>query len=128
MRLCKAAESGILSFSFIADVEREIVFVDLFYSECYGEKWEELLLRNDRDTKKNKLGLTLRDYQSSLNMLFAKWAKNDNLELYKYNTRKAGIVDHNNIQYTTADRLHLTKYSYALYGNDMADFLVKKVF
>ena len=106
----------------------KVVFVDLFYSECYGEKWEELLLRNDRDTKKNKLGLTLRDYQSSLNMLFAKWAKNDNLELYKYNTRKAGIVDHNNIQYTTADRLHLTKYSYALYGNDMADFLVKKVF
>lgn len=106
----------------------KVVFVDLFYSESFGENREELILRNDRDTKKNKLDLTIQDYQRSLNTLFAEWARNDDLELYKYNTRKAGIVDHNNIQYTTADRLHLTKYSYALYGNDMADFLVKKVF
>ena len=106
----------------------KVVFVDLFYSESFGENREELILRNDRDTKKNKLDLTIQDYQRSLNTLFAEWARNDDLELYKYNTRKAGIVDHNNIQYTTADRVHLTKYSYALYGNDMADFLVKKVF
>lgn len=102
----------------------KVVFVDLFYSERFGYQGNDLKDRLNRDTTKNKLGYTLKTYQNAINDQYSKWASNKNLKLYKYKTRDANIVNTNNILYMTPDRLHFTRYSYALYGNSMAEFIL----
>lgn len=101
-----------------------VVFVDLFYSE----RATDLKVRTNRDVTENRRGYTLADYQQALDEIYAKWAADDALSLYKYETRSADIVNHDNIAYTTADNTHCTKYVYALYGNDIARFLEENVF
>lgn len=102
----------------------KVVFVDLFYSERCLDK----TVREDRDTTENAKGYTLTDYQDALNSIYDSWAQDPELSLYRYKTRDADIVNKSNIRYMTPDNLHFTKYAYALYGNSIAEFLMKEVF
>lgn len=101
----------------------KVVFMDLFYSNSKSPYYKTL----NRDTSPNSIGLTLADYQKELDKQFNKWSKSD-LKLFKFKTRSYNIVNANNCKYTTADNLHLTKFSYTQYGNALAKFLVENVF
>ena len=101
----------------------KVVFVDLFYSDRASVSVERL----DRDVTPNKNGLTLMDYQSAINAQMQKWKK-AGLKVYNFKTRSYNLVTKANCPYSTADNLHLTKFTYAQYGNAIAQFLVRNVF
>ena len=122
-RIMKAIECSSKQREEAGEEKIKVVFVDLFYSERCLDKTR----RMNRDETKNGEGLTLADYQNALDSLYDIWAMNDSLTLYRYKTRDAGIVDHNNITTMTPDNLHFTKYAYALYGDSMAEFLLENV-
>lgn len=104
----------------------QVVFVDLFYSDrTYTSNYAQ---RTNRDITPNKIGLTLTDYQRTLDKQYEKWSADPTLRLFHFETRKYGIVDSSNCPYRASDNLHFTKYAYALYGNALADFLREYVF
>ena len=104
----------------------KVVFVDLFYSDRTNDNTK----RVNRDVTKNKIGLTLMDYQQALWDMYEKWQNQTvgNLTFYNFKTRSYNIVTQENCPYTSSDNLHFTKFTYGQYGNAFAQFLVDEVF
>ena len=99
----------------------QVVAMSIFYSDRakapYGTP-------TNRDTTKNSIGLTLKDYQTELNYLNSQWKKSAAMKVWEYDTRSVGILNSKTCPYATADNLHLTKYSYARYGNSISNYMM----
>ncbi|OEC97284.1 MULTISPECIES: SGNH/GDSL hydrolase family protein [Methanobrevibacter] len=102
----------------------KVIFVDL----CYSDRAYDKTIKENRDVTKNKIGLTLNDYQNALNKQYNKWKNNNFLTLYNFKTRDYNIVNQENCPYTTSDNLHFSKFTYGQYGNAFASFLKENIF
>ena len=96
----------------------KVVFVELFYSDRTGPHMYEI---HNRFKTKNRIGLTLTDYQNSLNAQAEKW-KEKGLDIYNFDTTK--FVDENTCKYNTSDNLHMNRFTYTQVGNDLAQFML----
>ena len=101
----------------------KVVSVGLFYSN------RTLPLRklHNRNVTRNKHGYTLKDYQHEIDALNKEWAKSPVLDIYYYDSQKCNIVNKKNCSYMSADNLHYTKFTYGLYGNSIANFLLSNI-
>ncbi|MCR4869560.1 MAG: SGNH/GDSL hydrolase family protein [Lachnospiraceae bacterium] len=98
----------------------QIVLPDLFYSD----RTTRFDIRNNRFKKKNGIGLTLKDYQKAIDTIRKKYTKKG-LAIHRFRTQH--IITHVNCPVATADNLHMTKTTYARYGNELSAFLIKNV-
>lgn len=118
----------------------KVVAVDLFYSDrTYGNGSNCYPLTN-RYVTENKTsqvknlgegGHTLTYYQECLDTLNDIWSENSSyIKVYKYHGSgiNSTIANSENCRYNASDNLHFTKYVYGQFGNDMADFMMNKVF
>lgn len=110
----------------------KLVFMNLFYSNRVGDRYSETI---NRFTYSNEIGLTLSDYQKSINELVKSYQsyykstydESDNDEyVMQFNTEK--YVNQATCQYKTSDNLHMTKNTYAEIGNDLSEYLIDNVF
>ena len=104
----------------------QVVSMSMFYSDRVKSSMSPYYIPANRDVTKNSLGLTLKDYQNELDYLNDAWKDTAAFKLYQYDTRAAGILDGSTCAVATADNLHLTKNSYARYGNSISDFMISK--
>lgn len=95
----------------------KVVFVDLFYSD---RTYDYSKLTN-RFVTKNKIGLTLEDYQKNINSLIEKHKK-DGMDIYQFETDK--LINQENCPYVSSDNLHMTRYQYTQIGNALSEFLI----
>ena len=96
----------------------KVVFIDLFYSD----RTYNYSQRTNRFITKNKIGLTLTDYQLDLNQLINKY-KQEGMDVYQYaNT----TINEDNCPYMTSDNLHMSKYGYTQIGNELTHYLLKQ--
>lgn len=93
-----------------------IVFVDLFYSHRAG------LVFGDRFVKKNRIGLTLTDYQNNILKLICKYRK-EGIKAYRFTH---DIVNGQTYRSMSTDDIHMTKVVYARIGNLLSDFLIDR--
>lgn len=98
----------------------KVISIGLFYSNRTG-KSSKIASRN---TTKNALGYTLLDYQAEMKALNKIWADSPVLDVLFYDSQKTGIVVNKNCRYRSVDNLHFTKYTYSLYGDSIADFML----
>ena len=98
----------------------KVVLPDLFYSD----RTTRLDKRTDRFKTKNSIGYTLRDYQKAIDRMRKKYKKKG-LLIYRYDT--SHIVTRKNCPLSTADNLHLTKTTYARYGNKLSRYLIRHI-
>lgn len=96
----------------------KVVFVELFYSDRTDPHMYEI---HNRFKTKNRIGLTLTDYQNSLNAQANKW-REKGLDIYNFDTTK--FVDENTCKYNTSDNLHMNRFTYTQVGNDLAQFMI----
>ena len=102
----------------------QVISMSMFYSDRLKKNFN---IPSSRDTTPNSLGLTLQDYQAELDYLNSVWSDSSAMKVWKYDTRSAGILDSNTCPTVTADNLHLTKYSYARYGNSISSFMMQNI-
>lgn len=98
----------------------KIVMPDLMYSD----RCTSFEHRQSRFATKNAIGYTLKSYNSAKNNIIRKYRK---LGLKVYRFRTSSFVNEKNCPYTTADNLHMTKYTYAKMGNALTRYLVNTV-
>ena len=98
----------------------KVVPISLFYSERTSPYYEV----NNRNITKNKLGYTMLDYQAEMDAINAEWAKSPVLEFYRYDSQATNIVNSENCRHRASDNLHYSKYTYGLYGDDIARFMI----
>ena len=115
----------------------KVISLSMFYSDRTKRPY---YVKTNRDTTKNSIGATLKDYQKELNNLNSIWNNSAALDVYAYDTRGAYRLstDSNKkeyllnnseaCQYRTADNLHLTKYTYSQYGNSLGTFMIDNCF
>ncbi|RGD74381.1 SGNH/GDSL hydrolase family protein [Anaerofustis stercorihominis] len=95
----------------------KIVFTDLYYSNR-TDNYSELI---NRFKTKNKIGLTLTDYQNDINNLIDNY-KSKGLDVYQFHTKN--IVTEESCPYKTSDNLHMTRTTYSEIGNKLSKFLI----
>lgn len=95
----------------------KIVFVDLFYSD----RTYDYAQLTDRRFTKNKIGLTLTDYQNSIDSLVEKY-RQSGMDVYQFETDH--IVTKENCPIATSDNLHMSRYTYGQIGNQFSSFLI----
>ena len=100
----------------------QVVSMSMFYSDRAKAPYKN---KTDRNTTKNSLGLTLKDYQAELDALNSAWSGSAALSVYRYDTQNRGLLGKKTCPYMTADNIHLTKYTYAQYGNDLSSFMMQ---
>ena len=98
----------------------KVVSIGLFYSNRTGTSPRI----SSRNTTKNALGFTLLKYQAEMKALNNVWANSPVLDVYFYDSQATGIVSDKNCKYRTVDNLHFSRYTYGLYGDSMADFMI----
>ena len=98
----------------------KVINVSLFYSERTNP-YNEV---HNRNTTKNALGYTMLDYQAEMDAINAEWAKSPVLEFYRYDSQKTNIVNSSNCRHMASDNLHYSKYTYGLYGDSIAQFMI----
>ncbi len=99
----------------------QVVAMSIFYSDRAKSPY---YVPTNRDKTPNSLGLTLKDYQAELDQLNAAWAGSAGMKVYTYDTRGEGILNSKTCPYATADNLHLTKATYARFGNSLSNFMM----
>lgn len=97
-----------------------VVMPDLFYSD----RCRNFTRKQSRFRTKNGLGYTLLTYSRAGHEIEKKFRERGMI-IYRFRT--SGFVNEKNCPYTTADNLHMTRYTYEKIGNSLTDFLVKKV-
>lgn len=126
IREFNGAINKVMSYVKKANVERnkegkkaiKIVFVDLFYSD----RTNNYAQKTNRFVTKNKIGLTLTDYQNDINALVKKY-KQEGLDVYQFATDD--LINQKNCPYVASDNLHMTRYAYGQIGNKLSDYLIK---
>ena len=98
----------------------KVVSIGLFYSNRTGTSPRI----SNRNTTKNTLGYTLLKYQAELKALNNVWTNSPVLDVYFYDSQATGIVSDKNCKYRTVDNTHFSRYTYGLYGDSMADFMI----
>ncbi len=98
----------------------KVLSIDMLYSNRYRPANE---IHNRNETK-NRLGYTQLDYQNEMNVLNKAWGKSPVLNVYRYQSQSAGILDGSNCSYRSADNLHLTRYTYGMYGDSISGFMI----
>ena len=99
----------------------KVVSIGLFYSDRTYPYYKV----TNRNITRNRIGLTLPDYQKEMDYLNAQWAKSPVLDVYSYDSQAAGIVDSSNCGTMSSDNLHFSKFTYGLYGDNIADFMIQ---
>lgn len=97
-----------------------VVMPDLFYSDrcrSFGK-------RQNRFVTRNGIGYTLRVYRRAEHSIADRYRKKG-MKIYRFRTDR--YVNEKNCPYTTADNLHMTRYTYEKIGDSLAAFLVKRV-
>lgn len=98
----------------------KIVMPDLIYSD----RCNNFTIRQSRFKTKNAIGFTLKDYERARNSVIERH-KSQGLKIYRFHTKS--FVDQKNCPYSTADNLHMTRYTYEKMGDSLTRFLVEKV-
>lgn len=96
----------------------KVVFVDLFYSD----RTYDYSQRTNRFVTKNKIGLTLSDYQNNIDKLVKKY-QSEGMEIYQFETKN--LINEKNCPYVASDNLHMTRYLYTQIGNSLSEYLIK---
>ena len=103
----------------------KVVLFDITFSNRVSSH----ILKHNRDTTQDSLGLTLRDYQRALNNVWQTRASSSDpfcgLQFYHYRTRSYGILKKSNCDLWSSDNLHPTKKAYAEYGSSLAQFMIE---
>lgn len=95
----------------------KVVFVDLFYSD----RTYDYSQKTNRFITKNKIGLTLTDYQNNINDLVKEY-KTQGIDVYQFHDT---YINEDNCPYTMSDNLHMNRYAYAKIGNNLAKYLIE---
>ena len=99
----------------------KVVYLSIFY----GRKIESGYLdTSGRYDTVNEIGLTLQDYEDSLEDMMEEF-KAAGHEVYRFDTKD--YVNEDNWELTTADSLHLTREAYARIGSGLAAMLLDQV-
>ena len=98
----------------------KVIMPDLMYSD----RCTSFEHRQDRFRTKNALGYTLTSYNKARNNVLKKYRRQG---LHVYNFRTSSFVNEKNCPYTTADNLHMTKYTYEKMGDALTRYLVNTV-
>ncbi|MCC2864710.1 hypothetical protein LK494_02100 [Anaerovorax odorimutans] len=100
----------------------KVVFVDLFYSD----RTHDYAQLTNRFVTKNKIDLTLTDYQNDIDQLVKKYQNDPNygLDIKQFST--AEFVTQSTCPYVTSDNLHMTRFTYTQIGNKLSKFLINE--
>lgn len=96
-----------------------VIMPDLFYSDRCGGAYT---MKKSRYSTKNSIGYTLKNYNDAKNKILEIY-KNKGLKVVDFKT--SSFVNQNNCPYSTADNLHMTKYTYEKIGNALAETIIK---
>lgn len=97
--------------------EIKIVFIDLFYSD----RTYDYSQKTNRFETKNKIGLTLTDYQNDIDKLVKNY-KSKGLKVYQYDNT---TINTDNCPYMTSDNLHMNRFAYTQIGNEFTKYLIE---
>ncbi|MGN0241500.1 MAG: SGNH/GDSL hydrolase family protein [Candidatus Weimeria sp.] len=95
-----------------------VIMPDLFYSD----RCTSFTHRMSRYSTKNSIGYTLKNYNDAKNRILNIYKKKG-LRAVRFKT--SSFVNQKNCPYTTADNLHMTKYTYEKIGNALADVIIR---
>ena len=97
----------------------KVIRADLFYSD----RTYHYENRTNRFITKNRIDLTLTDYQKCLYTL-ADHYRSRGMDIYRWET--IGYIDEKTCPYRATDNLHMTKFTSGQIGNGLAAFMIEK--